>query len=313
MHPKTVKERAIVHYLHFLPSLRRVSRVYGVGKSTLGRWIRSSAKVDKPASRVPLHRKIAGIVGQITQHDPFCKGHQVVTQLRKQGIKASEATVSRARHVAGYSRKKVRACYLPKPPTPEAAAQYLATLHGAPEALAIDETCIYVEDAPRYGFSRKGERCMFRRKQPARTGKLTLLMAISETRGVIGTKVVKGSMNATSFAAFIDELEIPRGSVAILDNVSFHKTKIVRDTALKKGISLLFIPPYSPDFNPIEGTFSVLKASLRSGKPEDLNNAIASITIPKCIAFFTASKRFAGAVSAGCANLQRESDRARSI
>ncbi len=114
MHPKSVKDRAIVHYLHFLPSLRRVSRVYGVGKSTLGRWIKTnSAKVDKPASRVPLHRKIAEMVGKITQNDPFCKGHQVVSQLRQQGIKASEATVSRARHVAGYSRKRVRACYLP--------------------------------------------------------------------------------------------------------------------------------------------------------------------------------------------------------
>ena len=305
MHPKSVKDRAIVHYLHFLPSLRRVSRVYGIGKSTLGRWIKTnSAKVDKPASRVPLHRKIAEMVGKITQNDPFCKGHQVVSQLRQQGIKASEATVSRARHVAGYSRKRVRACYLPKPPTQEAATQYLATLKGAPEALAIDETCIYVEDAPRYGFSRKGERCMFRRKQPARTGKLTLLMAISEKRGVVGTKVVKGSINATSFAAFINELETPEGSVAILDNVSFHKTAIVREAALKKGISLLFIPPYSPDFNPIEGTFSVLKASLRSGKPEDLNNAIDSITLQKCVSFFRASKRFAMAVASGCTGIQ---------
>ena len=143
MHPKSVKDRAIVHYLHFLPSLRRVSRVYGVGKSTLGRWIKTnSAKVDKPASRVPLHRKIAEMVGKITQNDPFGKGHHVVSQLRQQGIKASEATVSRARHVAGYSRKRVRACYLPKPPTQEAATQYLATLKGAPEALAIDETHI---------------------------------------------------------------------------------------------------------------------------------------------------------------------------
>ena len=137
MHPKSVKDRATVHYLHFLPSLRRVSRVYGVGKSTLGRWIKtSSAKVDKPASRVPLNRKIAEMVGKITQNDPFCKWHQVLSQLRQQGIKASEATFSRARHVAGYSRKRVRACYLPKPPTQEAATQYLATLKGAPEALA---------------------------------------------------------------------------------------------------------------------------------------------------------------------------------
>lgn len=221
----------------------------------------------------------------------------MVAELRRQGIKASESTVCRARRVAGYSRKRVRPCFRPRPPTPDGAREYLAALDAAPEALAIDETCIYVEEAPRYGYSRKGERCVFRRRQPQRTGKVTLLMAISEQRGVVSSKVVKGSVNAAVFASFVDGLDARRGSVAILDNVSFHKTAVVREAADKKGISFLFIPPYSPEFNPIEGTFSVLKAALRSGMQNDLSAALATVTPTKCFSFFRASKRHAGQVA----------------
>jgi hypothetical protein len=68
-------------------------------------------------------------------------------------------------------------------------------LDRAPEALAVDETCIYFEEAPRYGYSRKGERCVYRRRQPQRTGKVTLVLAISERRGVVAYRVVKGFVN----------------------------------------------------------------------------------------------------------------------
>ena len=251
MHQKDIKDRAIVHYLHFIRSLRRVSRVYGVGKSTLGRWIkavgRNNGSCDTRAAKIPMHRMLSDRVGSILEQNPFSKGHHVVAELRRQGVKASEATVCRSRRAAGYSRKRVRSRFRPRPPTADGAREYLAALDGAPEKLAIDETCIYFEEAPRYGYSRKGERCVHMRKQPQRTGKVTLIMAISESRGVVAYKVVKGSVNASVFASFVDSIDARRGSVAILDNVSFHKTAVVREAAERKGISFVFIPPYSPE------------------------------------------------------------------
>jgi transposase len=121
-------------------------------------------------------------------------------------------------------------------------------------------------------------------------------MAISERRGVVASMVVKGSINSASFASFVGSLDAAPGSVAILDNVSFHKSAVVRDAAARKGIKFLFIPPYSPDFNPIEGTFSVLKAALRSGQQIDLDTAMATITAEKCKAFFRKSKQVASLV-----------------
>lgn len=300
MYPKDTKHKAIIHYLHFRRSLRCVSSVYGVGKSTLGRWIRAEGRSvgETRGTRTPMHRQLSDKVGSILEQNPFFKGHDVVAELRRQGIKASESTVCRSRRSAGYSRKRVRARFRPRLPTADGASQYLAALDGAPEALAIDETCIYFEEAPRYGYSRKGERCVFKRRQPQRTGKVTLLLAISEVRGVVASKVVKGSVNAAVFASFVDELDARRGSVAILDNVSFHKTAVVRAAAERKGITFVFIPPYSPEFNPIEGTFSVLKSALRSGLQQDLQTALATVTVPKCQSFFRASRRHAGDVAA---------------
>lgn len=300
MYPNDKKYKAIIHYMHFTRSLRGVSRVYGVGKSTLGRWVKAHAKNNgceyTRTSRVPMHRMLSDKVGSILEQNPFFKGHQVVAELRSQGIKASEATVCRSRRAAGYSRKRVRACFRPRAPTVDGAKEYLAALEEAPEALAIDETCVYVEEAPRYGYTRKGHRCFYRRKQPPRSGKVTLLMAISERRGVVASMVVKGSINSASFASFIGSLDAAPGSVAILDNVSFHKSAVVRDAAARKGIKFLFIPPYSPDFNPIEGTFSVLKSALRSGQQIDMDTAMATITAEKCKAFFRKSKQAASLV-----------------
>ena len=67
----------------------------------------------------------------------------------------------------------------------------MAALDEAPEALVIDETCVYAEEVPSYGYTRKGYRCFYWLKQPPRSGKVTLLMAISERRGVVASMVIK--------------------------------------------------------------------------------------------------------------------------
>jgi transposase len=246
-----------------------------------------------------MYRTISGAVSEILDQNPFAKGSQVKTLLSERGIKASESTICRARRAAGYSRKRARARYIPREPTVEAASEYLSKLESAREALAIDETCIYIEDAPRFGYSRRGIPCIYRRKYSPRSKKVTLLMAISERRGIVSKIVIKGSVNSSVFASFILGLDTNEGCIAVLDNVSFHKTREVREAALRKGIDLLFIPPYSPEFNPIEGTFSVLKAALRSGQRTDLETALQTVTVSKCEAFFRNSKRTANNIVCG--------------
>ena len=78
--------------------------------------------------------------------------------------------------------------------------------------------------------------------------------------------VVEGSTNGTVFQTYLEEVLLPtlgRGQVVVMDNLSSHKGERVRELIEGKGCELLYLPPYSPDFNPIEGAFSKLKSYLR--------------------------------------------------
>lgn len=166
------------------------------------------------------------------------------------------------------------------------------------EMIAVDETCVYLNDHPRYGYSLRGTRLTHRKKQPKRSCKMSLLLAISSCRGVVGHNCINGSFNTASFTDFIHTLDAPRGATVIMDNARFHHSRSVKDRATSRGFRLLYTPPYSPDFNPIETAFSVLKAAMRKGSPVSLAEALQTLTQPKCKAFFDGTSRFLGGPSA---------------
>lgn len=87
--------------------------------------------------------------------------------------------------------------------------------------------------------------------------------------GIVLARVFQGSTDATVFEDFIEQLLPPCGrfpgpkSVIIMDNASFHRSKRVEQLYYNAGVKLLYLPPYSPDLNPIEEFFAELKALIR--------------------------------------------------
>ena len=78
--------------------------------------------------------------------------------------------------------------------------------------------------------------------------------------------VLDGPMNGEAFLAYVEQLLVPeltKGDIVIMDNLSAHKVKGVRPAIEAAGAKLVYLPPYSPDFNPIEMVFAKLKARLR--------------------------------------------------
>jgi transposase len=74
---------------------------------------------------------------------------------------------------------------------------------------------------------------------------------------------VEGSFNKERFLNFLKDLSLlPPGTVILLDNVSFHHSLVVKDIAKQHSLVLLYTPPYSPCFNPIEGVFSIIRGLL---------------------------------------------------
>ena len=95
-----------------------------------------------------------------------------------------------------------------------------------------------------------------------RHDKYTLTLAVSSS-GVVAWQLLQGSGTSSSFAAFIASLPCSSHSHVLLDNVSFHKSKLVKEAFGAKGLTPMYTPPYSPEYNPVEMAFSVFKAHMR--------------------------------------------------
>jgi transposase len=102
---------------------------------------------------------------------------------------------------------------------------------------------------------------------PSGHWKTTTFLAALRTRGLTAPLVVDGAINGEIFLAYVRQQLVPTlaaGDVVIMDNLSSHKRVGVREAIEAAGATLLYLPPYSPDFNPIENAFAKFKGLLKS-------------------------------------------------
>jgi transposase len=115
---------------------------------------------------------------------------------------------------------------------------------------------------------------------PRNRGTVTTMLGALDIRGVRALMTVEGGTDADVFEAFLQHVLVPKlrpGDIVILDNVGAHKPEAMRNLIERAGASLIFLPPYSPDMNPIELCWSKLKAALKdfgARTVEDLHQAI---------------------------------------
>jgi transposase len=98
--------------------------------------------------------------------------------------------------------------------------------------------------------------------------------------GFIAPMVLDGAMNTAAFVAYVDQVlakEVRPGDLLILDNLSSHKTPAALAALRKHHIDVLYLPPYSPDLNPIENAFSKLKRLVRSAAERTVDGLWAAI------------------------------------
>lgn len=132
-----------------------------------------------------------------------------------------------------------------------------------------------------YGYALRGERLVD--YVPHGHWKTTTFVGGLTAEGFIAPMVLDGAMNAAAFTAYIEQVlakETRPGDLVILDNLSSHKTAGVRAAFERCGIDYLYLPPYSPDLNPIENAFSKFKRLVRTAAErtvEGLWNAIGRL------------------------------------
>ncbi len=161
----------------------------------------------------------------------------------------------------------------------------------------VDETGTSTKMARRYGRAPRGERC--RAPVPHGHWKTTTFVGALRLDGMTAPMVLDGAMHGTAFLAYIEQVLVPTlkpGDVVVMDNLPAHKPVAVRQAIAAAGAELRFLPPYSPDFNPIELAFSKLKAFLKKTAArtvDDLYDAIAcgidAFTLTECQNYFAAA------------------------
>ena len=161
----------------------------------------------------------------------------------------------------------------------------------------LDESGVNIDMVRRYGRAKNKNRV--NDYAPVNTPKKTTLVSSVRLDGTQAYEFFQGSLNGKNFLSYVKNTLIPtlkKGDIVVMDNLSCHKVKGVKEAIEEAGASVLYLPPYSPDFNPIEMMWSKIKALLRNWKtdtPELLHSVIpdafSSISVSDISGWFAAS------------------------
>ncbi len=159
----------------------------------------------------------------------------------------------------------------------------------------IDETWATTNMTRPRGRCRRGDRLVA--AVPHGHWKTSTFVAALRLKGLAAPLVLDGAINGEAFRAYVEQFLAPTlapGDIVVMDNLSSHKVAGVREAIEARGAALMYLPPYSPDLNPIEQSFSKLKALIRKAGArtrEALWNAIGELVTTfepnECANYFT--------------------------
>ncbi|WP_258120155.1 IS630 family transposase [Mesorhizobium onobrychidis] len=289
-------------------STREAARRFRIGISTAGSWYRryretgeKEARKQGQPSRSKLDAHEAFILGLIEDAPDITLAEIGERLAAERGVRAASSTVWLYLDRRGITFKK-KTAHAAEQQRPDVLRRRRTWFDGQldldPERLIfIDETAASTKMARLRGRSLRGERC--RAAVPHGHWKTTTFTAGLRLGGLAAPMLLDGPMNGSAFLAYAEQVLAPElrpGDIVVMDNLPAHKISGVREAIEKVGARLLFLPPYSPDFNPIEMAFSKLKALLRKAATRTIDelwsvvaNCLAAFTAEECRHYFEAA------------------------
>ena len=257
-------------------SCREAAARFGVSASSAIRWAAlcraggdgraKSQGGDRLSRRTEAH---AGLIAAAMADVPDITLLELKVRLAREGALVSVTALWRYFRRHGITRKKktAHATEQDRPDVRQARQDWFeGQLDLDPERLIfIDETGTSTKMARTHGRAPRGER--LRMSVPHGHWKTTTLVAGLSLRGIVAPFVLDGAVDRPCFEAYIEHVLVPElrpGDIVVMDNLPAHKGSQVEALIEAAGASLRLLPPYSPDFNPIENAFAKLKALLRN-------------------------------------------------
>jgi transposase len=255
---------AALNVYFYLNNMKKASQALNIGIGTLWRWVNLGIQ-PKQRKRIPFPTAILYFINAYIQQHNYCIQKDVLLAVQDVfKINVSKGCIATAFSLLGYTRKRLRkkGCAKKKSDYHERVINLEnAFSNHFNNIVSVDEVGFDQRTTPMYGYSYKGTKA-YSITHPTIRKRSNVIMSI-DAKGMRQYSIVNSSIDGSKFSSFIDSLTWPSGTFLLMDNVAFHKSESVKRSMANKGYRALFIPPYSPDCNPIENVFSVIKNHFR--------------------------------------------------
>lgn len=263
MYSTDLKNKSVNLYKRFR-SYRYVGNLLNIGKSTIHRWVNN---ISHKISKISINNLVI-FIKKLIDSDKFITIKQIKNKasfkFKKKYSLSFIYTI--IKNKLKYSYKKVNNKFYNKSVDELRSKQKLFIKNikniNTNKIICIDETYVFTNFSRDYGWSKKG--CPIKNFKKSNPVKYSIIMAISSKK-IISWSIYNKNVNKDIFKEFISDLCNQFSNYYFLmDNVSFHKSNEIKNIATNSNNKLLFIPPYSPEFNPIEEVFSQIKRNIHS-------------------------------------------------
>lgn len=265
-----LRERVVHAVDQGKPRVEIVSML-GVSLATIKRYLKQRREKGnlKPKAipgRKPKKQESlkAGLESQLQAYSDVTLERHCELWEQAQGEQVSRWTMSRAIKGLGWTRKKKSLAASERNEEERASWRKQVRELEASRLVFLDECGPNIALTPLYARAPKGQRAPG--SVPRNRGKNTTLLASLSLEGIGASMIIEGAANANAFEAYVEHILVPslhKGQIVVMDNLRVLKSAHVRQLIEGKECQLLFLPAYSPDFSPIEETFSKVKTFLR--------------------------------------------------
>jgi len=262
-------KRVVNYYKKNNVSLRYTSEIFCVSKSIISVWLNKiPIKYIKNVNKIEINNELLSFVKNSLNQNPFQTQIELRDKLNKKFDRdESVCIIKKILKIIGYSKKKVsRKLYnndlkkhLNK--QKEFVKQVKKIDHN--KIISIDEVSVNRNTFNKYGYNKKNNRLEYYTNIKALIKNKSIIVAISNKK-VIKYVIYEKSINKDKFKIFIEELvKEVKNKCIIMDNINFHKTEEIKKIIKDSNNEIIYTPPYSPKYNPIEEVFSEFKSYIR--------------------------------------------------
>ena len=255
-----LKIRIVNYYLSQTVTYREMEKLFSIGRSTICRWVNVKDMKTNEQKSPCLGDRLSYQIKNLLLAEPYLYLREIRDKI---GRKLSLVQISRIVRKMGFTIKKVVKRVVTSKNTQVIKDEFKDGMkkENWGSVYCLDETGFQLEMKSDYGRSLKGVR-LYQDGKGKHIRKYWTGIFLISIKGVVKYELYKGSVNGEQLLNFLKDT-LNNGGVLVMDNVSFHKSGKIKDYLKASSIDVKYTIPYSPELNPIEEVFGILKRKIR--------------------------------------------------